>query len=105
MTTTPDAVQSIADTLADMERKAQANVRDARQTRDDFKAISENGSAPPLLTSKYHAELVAITTDGAARLLDLHHRMTEDAKVLGIDVPPATETGGDDIGILSGGGR
>ena len=105
MTTTNDAVQNIANTLAEMERKAHANVRDARQTRDDFKAISENGDASPLLTSKHHAALVAISTDYAASLLDLHYRMTEDAKALGIDIPDAQETPGDDIGILSGGGR
>lgn len=105
MTTTHDAVQNIANELAEMERRAHKNAADARDLRDDFKAISTNGDAPPLMTSKYYAELVAITTANAAALLDLHHRMTEDAKALGIDVPPAQETEGDGIGILSGGGR
>jgi hypothetical protein len=103
--TTHTAVQNIASMLAEMERRSHKNAHDARGLRDDFKEISDNGDAPPMMTSKYYAELVAITASNAAAILDLHHRMTEDAKVLNIDVPPAQETQGDDIGILSGGGR
>lgn len=104
--TTTDAVQSIANELADMERRASKSVARARSLRADWKAISDNGDGPVLLTSKYHAELVALTTGHSAALLDLHHRMTEDAKQFGIDLPPVT-AGDDDgeIGIFSGGGR
>lgn len=101
---TPEAVQAIADTLAEIERRAWHNVRDSRQLKDEFKAISDNGSAPILKVSKYHAELVALTTAHSAALLDLHDRMVDDAKHFDIDVPPASPGEGE-IGILSGGGR
>lgn len=102
--TTADSVQHIADELAEIEKRLHKNARDALDLRERFKEISENGDAPPLLTSKYWSELVAITASGAAAVLDLHHRMTEDAKRLGIDIPDATPVD-DGIGILSGGGR
>jgi hypothetical protein len=103
--TTTESVQYIANAIADIERRAHKNISDARGLRDDFKAISESNAAPVLLTSKYYAELVALTTGNAASLLDLHYRMTEDAKALGIDMPPAEETEGGDIGVLGGGDR
>ncbi len=101
---TTENVQNIANAMADMERRAHKSIADSRGLRDDFKAISDAGAASVMLTSKYYAELVALTTANAAALLDLHYRMTEDAKALGIDMPPAVPGDGD-IGILSGGGR
>lgn len=105
MTTTPTAVQAIADFMASAEKRAHLNVKSARDLRDDFKAISENGDVPTLKVSALHAELVALTTGYAASLLSLHDRMTDVAKLYNVDVPPAQETQGEDIGILSGGGR
>lgn len=102
---TNEAVASIAEVMADMERRAHANAKAARQAKDAFKAISDNDDAPPLLTSKHYARLVALTAAHAAELLALHNDMTEDAKALGIDVPPASSDDDGDIGVLSGGGR
>ncbi len=102
---TTENVQNIANFMAEAERRAWLNVKGSRDLRPDFKTISEEGSAPVLLTSKYHAELVALTCAHSAQLLDLHHCMTEDAKALGIDMPPAEETEGGDIGVLGGGDR
>ena len=101
---TEDAVQTIADTMAELERRAWANVRDARALKAEFKAVSDNGSAPVMKVSKFHAELVAMVTSHSAALLDLHDRMTDVAKEYGIDLPP-TQPGEGEIGILSGGGR
>lgn len=101
--TTENAVQAIANFMAEAEKRAHLNVKGARDLRDEFKTIS--GAVPVLKVSKFHAELVALTTGYAAALLDLHDRMTDTAKLYNIDVPPAQETQGDDIGILSGGGR
>ena len=101
---TNEAVQAIADTMAELERRAWHNVRDARQLKDEFRAISDNGSAPIMKVSKFHAELVALATSYSASLLDLHDRMTDVAKEYGIDLPPA-QPGEGETGILSGGGR
>ncbi len=103
--TTENSVQAIANFMAEAEKRAHLNVKGARDLRDEFKDISDSGSVPVLKVSRYHAELVALTTGYAAALLDLHDRMTDTAKLYNIDVPPAQETQGDDIGILSGGGR
>jgi hypothetical protein len=105
MTTTSDAVQNIANFMAEAEKRAHLNVKGSRDMRDEFKAISDDGIVPVLKVSKFHAELVALTTGYAAALLDLHDRMTDTAKLYNVDVPPAQETQGDDVGILSGGGR
>jgi len=102
---THNAVEKIANTMAEIERRNALNARDARNLRDEFKAISENGDAPPLLTSALYARLVALTATAGADVLELHHQMTEHAKVLNIDVPPAQETQEGEIGILGGGGR
>lgn len=103
---TSDAVARLGATMAKVEKRAQANIADARATRDEFKAISDNGDAPPLLTSKFYGRLVALTQTYAADLLELHHQMTEEAKARDIDVPPAAPSDDDEeIGILSGGGR
>lgn len=104
MTTTPEAVQTIADTMAEIERRAWHNVRDSRQLKDKFKAIADGGSVPVLKVSRFHAELVALTTSHSAALLDLHDRMTDVATECGIDLPPVTPGEGE-IGVLSGGGR
>lgn len=101
---TNDAVQGIADKMAACEGRAWTNVQAARGLKDEFKAIADNGDAPSLLVSQYHARLVAITSAHAADLLELHHKMTESAKELGIDLPDAVPTEGE-VGILSGGGR
>lgn len=102
---TSDAVEYIANVMATLEERAVKNAKQARELRDEFKAISENGDVPPLKTSAYYAELVAITASYQAALLDLHDRMTETAKLYNVDVPPAQETQGGEVGILSGGGR
>lgn len=102
--TTTESVQAIADFMADAEKRAWLNLKGSRDLRADFKTISDDGSAPVLMTSKYHAELVAMTAAHSAQLLDLHHRMTEDAKMRGIDIPPATPTEGE-VGVLGGGDR
>lgn len=105
MTTTHDAVENIANTLAEIEKRNALNAKDARSLRDDLKAISENGDASPLLTSARYAELVALTSAASAAVLAFHLKVTEEAKALNIDVPPAQETQEGDFGILSGGGR
>jgi hypothetical protein len=105
MTTTHDAVEKIANTLAAIERNNAQNAKLARGLADEFKAISENGDASPLLTSARYAEIVALTSGAASAVLTYHHQVTEDAKALNIDVPPAQETQEGEIGILSGGGR
>jgi len=100
--TVQTAVQKIADVMADAEKRAWHNVKDARQLKDEFREIADGVPNAQLLSAKYSAELVAITSQTSAQLLDLHYRMTKDAIELGIDVPPAGGGEGE-IGILSGG--
>ena len=99
-------VQNIATVMADIERRTRQSIKDAKSTRADFRAIPVDSAVPVLMASKYHAELLALTTGHAAAILDLHHRMTEDAKDYGIDVPalPGDDDDGE-IGPLGGGDR
>lgn len=103
---TTENVQNIATAMAAIEKRASHSIKDARSLRADFLAISSGSDVPVLLASKYHAELVALATAHAADVLDLHYRMTEDAKAYGIDVPalPGSEDDGEVV-ILGGGDR
>lgn len=105
MTNTADAVLIIANALAEAERRDRHTVKEGRQLKDEFKTIAENG-VPSLTTAAFFAEMDAMNTRQAAERLAFHRRLTDAALNYGIDVPPTGETaGGEDFGILSGGGR
>lgn len=104
MATTSDAVQTIANTMAEAERRDRHTVKEGRALKDEFKAIAENGDAGTLLATSLYARLDAMNTSQAAERLAFHQEVTEIAASLGIDVPPTgTADGGEDFGILSGG--
>lgn len=101
---TTDAIQNIANSMAEAERRDRHTVKEGRSLRDDFKAIAQNGDASSLLTGSLYARMDAMNTSQAAERLAFHQEMTEIAVSLGIDIPPTgTADGGEDFGILSGG--
>lgn len=105
---TNDAVQNIANALAEAERRDRHTVKEGRQLKDDFKAIATNtdNAVTSLTTASLFAEMDALNTKQAAERLALHRRLTDVAISYGIDVPPTgTSDGGEDFGILGGGDR
>ncbi len=105
---TPDAVQNIANALAEAERRDRHTVKEGRSLKDDFKAIATNtdNGVTSLTTAALFAEMDAMNTRHAAERLAFHRRATDVALQYGIDVPPTGQAeGGEDFGILSGGGR
>ncbi len=100
---TDEAVQNIANALAEAERRDRHTVKEGRALKDDFKAIAQNGDAGTLLATSSFARLDAMNTRHAAERLAFHQELTSIAMGLGIDVPPTgTADGGEDFGILSG---
>jgi hypothetical protein len=102
--TSTEAVQTIATALAAIEKRNRQNIRDGRELRAAFKAVSDNGDLSPGVTSANYARLTANLAAAAARMLEHHADMTSLAQMAGIDMPPleADEDDGE-IGILSGG--
>ncbi len=102
--TSTEAVQTIATAIAKIEKRNRQNIKDARDLRAAFKAVSDNGDLPPGVTSAHYARLTANLAEAAARMLEHHVEMTGLAQMAGIDMPPleADEDDGE-IGILSGG--
>jgi len=102
---TNDAVQKIANALAEAERRDRHTVKEGRELKNSFKAIASNNdnAATSLTTAALFAEMDALNTKQAAERLALHRRLTDVAISYGIDVPPTgTADGGEDFGILSG---
>jgi hypothetical protein len=100
------AVQTIANVMAEAERRDRHTVKEGRSLKDEFKAIAENGDANTLMTTSLFLRLDAMNTTHAAERLAFHHELTSIAVSFGIDVPPTGDAdGGEDFGILSGGGR
>lgn len=106
-TTTHDAVQAIANHLADAEKRDRKNIVGGRRLKDDFQAISDNGNAPVLTTSSLFLELDALNTRQAAERLAFHRKITDKALELGIDVPPTEDDDGEDggVAVMGGGDR
>lgn len=107
MPTTKEAVSSIAAFFADLEKDQRKAMRKARQLRDEYQAIHDNGSAGPMATMTAFAQLDAHVTGQYAATLALHMEQTATAEGLGIDAGPlpAIDPGEGGITILGGGDR
>lgn len=100
--TVQTAVQTIADKLADAERRASQTIKDFRQLRDEFAEIADGTPGTGLITAAYQAKLVAVASTFGAEILSIHLELTNYAQQFGIDIPGAAPTDGE-IGIMSGG--
>lgn len=97
------AVQTIADAMADAERRTSQTLKEFRNLRDEFKVIGGEPGAG-LIASAYAAELEFIAARHKSELLDLHVRLENDRKALGLpdaNIPPSGDGG--EVTIFSGG--
>lgn len=99
-------VQNAANAYAAAEKHLRLAQVELAKIPDTYKALSQEGAIGYLeyLTRTAKIKTLAgkiATVEGA--VASNHDKDTKRAQALGIDVGPAS--GGDDIGILSGGGR
>lgn len=101
--TVQTAIQTIADKLADAERRTSQTLKDFRGLRDEFKEIGDETQGAGLIASAYAAELEFIAARQKSELLDLHVRLENDRKILGLPDANVPLAGDGEVTIFSGG--
>jgi len=93
--TNEEAVQKIADAMADAEGKAGSIRQSIRATKDAWEALRDGAVIGALEMQARFRGLDALATEFEANLFVSHAEMTRRAQELGVDLP----------GVFGGGGR
>lgn len=99
-------VQNAATAYAEAEKHLRLAQTELNKIPETYKALSQDGTIGYLEYLANTAEIKALSGKIAAVegvVAKKHSKDTKRAQALGIDAGPAS--GGDDIGIMSGGGR
>lgn len=102
--TVTQAVQQIVDAFDNAEKRDRQTHKDFRDLRGALKVIKDAGHIGAIRALAAAAELEAVAARHKAEKLELHHRLTEEAKALGIDIPAAPSDDGE-IVVMGGGDR